>query len=131
MGETYGDPGPGSPVPVELAQGLKELTGVSLDNVKVQYNSLKPVALGAKSLTEGSTIYLGPGQERHLPHELWHAVQQAQGRVQPTIQRPGVGINNDQNLEAEADAMGARAGKEAEWMATRATQLYLSKLPKT
>ena len=50
------------------------------------------------------------GQERHLPHEAWHVVQQAQGRVKPTMQlQDGVPVNDDQGLEHEADAMGARA----------------------
>ena len=120
MAEGYGNVGPGSPMPAELAKGLETLTGVSLDNVKVHYNSLKPVALGAKSLTEGSDIHLGPGQERCLPHEAWHVVQQKQGRVGPGAQRPGIAINEDHGLE-----------REAEWMATRAVQVYLTNTPKT
>ena len=40
----------------------------------------------AHAYTQGSEIHLGAGQERHLPHEAWHVVQQAQGRVRPTLQ---------------------------------------------
>ena len=42
--------------------------------------------LDAVAFTQGSEIHVAPGQKRHLPHEAWHVVQQAQGRVQPTTQ---------------------------------------------
>ncbi|MFC0350150.1 DNA/RNA non-specific endonuclease [Undibacterium danionis] len=45
-----------------------------------------------------------------MPHEAWHVVQQAQGRVKPTMQlKSGNVINDDLSLEAEADKMGAQA----------------------
>lgn len=34
--------------------------------------------------SQGTDIHIGPGQEKHLPHEAWHVVQQKQGRVKPT-----------------------------------------------
>ncbi|MNY19986.1 hypothetical protein D3C86_1534450 [compost metagenome] len=53
---------------------------------------------------------MAPGQEKHLPHEAWHVVQQKQGRVQPTKQLKGTtNINDDTGLEKEADVMGAKA----------------------
>jgi hypothetical protein len=40
--------------------------------------------------------------EKHLPHEAWHMVQQAQGRVKSTIQMKGkVTVNHDKVLELE------------------------------
>ncbi len=33
---------------------------------------------------EESDMDLDPGEERHLPHEAWHVVQQKQGRVRPS-----------------------------------------------
>src|SRR6185503_18138058 len=69
-----------------------------------------PARLGAFAYTQGSDIHLGPGQERHLPHEAWHVVQQKQGRVAPTRQlMGGAPVNDDRGLEREADLMGARA----------------------
>lgn len=48
--------------------------------------------------------------KKHLPHEAWHVVQQAQGRVKPTMQmKDGVPVNDDQALEHEVDVMGAKA----------------------
>ncbi|MCD9020719.1 eCIS core domain-containing protein [Cohnella silvisoli] len=56
----------------------------SEDGAKVHYNSDKPAQLQAHAYAQGSDIHVGAGQEQHLPHEAWHAVQQKQGRVQPT-----------------------------------------------
>jgi hypothetical protein len=97
-------------LPDQLKTGIENLSGYSLDQVKVNYNSPKPAQLKALAYTQGSEIHVAPGQEKHLPHEAWHVVQQAQGRVQPTMQmKTGVAINDDQALEREADVMGAKA----------------------
>lgn len=73
---------------------------------------MQPEQLNALAYAQGTDILVAPGQEQrqHLPHEAWHVVQQAQGRVQPTMQmREGVPVNDDQSLEREADVMEARA----------------------
>ena len=78
-------------LPDALRAGVEQLAGLSLDDVKVHYNSAKPAQLDALAYTQGRDIHVAPGQERHLPHEAWHAVQQAQGRVKPRLQmKPGV-----------------------------------------
>lgn len=97
-------------LPDELKAGVESLSGISMDHVKVHYNSDKPAQLQAHAYAHGSDIHLSPGQEKHLPHEAWHVVQQAQGRVRPTSQMKGGGwVNDDVDLEAEADSMGAAA----------------------
>jgi hypothetical protein len=53
---------------------------MSMDSVKVHYNSTKPAQLSALAYAQGSNIHLAPGQEQHLSHEAWHLVQQAKGR---------------------------------------------------
>jgi hypothetical protein len=73
-------------MPDGLKSGLENLSGYSLDEVKVHYNSDKPSQLQALAYTQGTDIHVAPGQEQHLPHEGWHVVQQMQGRVQPTMQ---------------------------------------------
>src|SRR6202007_716254 len=85
------------------------LSGHSMDDVKVHYNSPQPAQMQAHAYAQGTDIHVAPGQEQHLPHEAWHVAQQKQGRVQPTVQAKGVPVNDDKSLEAEADAMGARA----------------------
>jgi len=97
-------------LPDNLKSGVESLSGLSLDNVKVHYNSPEPAQLNAQAYAQGTDIHVGPGQEQHLPHEAWHVVQQAQGRVKPTLQmKDGVSVNDDHGLEREADEMGGKA----------------------
>ncbi|QJQ01123.1 DUF4157 domain-containing protein [Herbaspirillum rubrisubalbicans Os34] len=97
-------------LPNELKSGIESLSGMSMGHVRVHYNSDKPAQLQAHAYAHGNEIHLGSGQERHLPHEAWHVVQQAQGRVQPSRQLiSGMSINDHVGLEREADVMGARA----------------------
>lgn len=97
-------------MPDNLKSGIENLSGYSMDDVKVHYNSDKPAQLNAHAYAQGTDIHVAPGQEQHLPHEAWHVVQQKQGRVQATMQmKAGVPVNDDAGLENEADVMGARA----------------------
>ncbi|WP_239670692.1 DUF4157 domain-containing protein [Vibrio variabilis] len=97
-------------LPHQLKAGIENLSGYSMDDVKVHYNSSKPAQLQAHAYAQGTNIHIGPGQERHLAHEAWHVVQQKQGRVKPTMQMKGkVNVNDDALLEREADVMGAKA----------------------
>jgi hypothetical protein len=97
-------------LPANLKSGIESLSGLSMDHVQVHRNSSRPAQLNAHAFAQGSDIHLAPGQDRHLPHEAWHVVQQAQGRVKPTMQlKGGVPVNDDAGLEREADVMGARA----------------------
>ncbi len=99
-------------LPDQLKTGVENLSGYSMDDVKVHYNSPKPAQLQAHAYAQGTDIHLAPGQEKHLPHEAWHVVQQKQGRVQPTTQLKGkVNINDDPKLEREADVMGGKIGQ--------------------
>ena len=97
-------------LPDNLKAGIENLSGMSMDNVQVHYNSDKPAQLNAHAYAQGTDIHVASGQEKHLPHEAWHVVQQAQGRVQPTTQMAGgTQVNDDNSLESEADVMGAKA----------------------
>ncbi len=96
-------------LPDGLRTGLEQLSGHDLSALRVHYDSAKPAQLNAHAYTQGRDIHVAPGQDRHLPHEGWHAVQQMQGRVRPTMELGGTAINDDVGLEREADVMGARA----------------------
>lgn len=96
-------------LPDNLKAGIENLSGISMDDVEVHYNSPKPAQVQAAAYTQGTEIHVGPGQEQHLPHEVWHVVQQKQGRVKPTLQAKGVAINDDSTLESEADTIGGKA----------------------
>jgi hypothetical protein len=97
-------------LPPQLKAGIESMSGMSMDHVNVHYNSDRPAQLNAHAYAQGSDIHVAPGQEQHLPHEAWHVVQQAQGRVQPTTQmKESTPVNDDPGLESEADTMGAQA----------------------
>lgn len=97
-------------LPDKLKSGVERLSGHSMDDVRVNYNSDQPAQLAAHAFAQGTDIHVAPGQERHLPHEAWHVAQQKQGRVKATTQMKGkVPVNDDASLEREADVMGARA----------------------
>ncbi|MFZ6776508.1 DUF4157 domain-containing protein [Undibacterium sp. Ji83W] len=96
-------------LPDSLKTGIETLSGISMDHVRVHYNSSKPRQLNALAYAQGSNIHLAKGQEQHLPHEAWHVVQQAEGRVKPTLHANGLAINDNQQLEQEADQRGSQA----------------------
>ncbi|CAK9885831.1 MAG: hypothetical protein XXXJIFNMEKO3_02248 [Candidatus Erwinia impunctatus] len=96
-------------LPDNLKSGMENLSGMNLDHVRVHYNSSKPATVQVHAYAQGSTIHLASGQEKHLPHELGHVVQQAQGRVAATKTIAGMAVNDNPDLEHEADVMGARA----------------------
>jgi hypothetical protein len=98
-------------LPDELKSGIESLSGMSMDHVKVVYNSSKPAEVNALAYAEGSVIHVAPGQEQHLPEEAWHVVQQMQGKVRETTKVAGVAVNNDPDLEHEAEEKGAEALK--------------------
>ena len=100
----------GGDLPTNLKSGVEKLSGQDMSDVTVHKNSDKPAQLNAHAYAQGTDIHLGPGQEKHLPHEAWHVAQQKQGRVEPTKQFKGdVQINDDEGLEKEADEMGKKA----------------------
>lgn len=96
-------------LPNNLKLGIENLSGYSMDDVRVHYGSSKPAAVQAYAYTQGTDIYVSPGQERHLPHEAWHVAQQMAGRVAPTTEINGMPVNDNAALEHEADVMGAKA----------------------
>ncbi len=86
-------------LPDNLKAGVENLSGLSLDHVKVNYNSNQPAQLHAHAFAQGSEIHVAPGQEKHLPHEAWHVVQQMQGRVKPNANlEPGPDARQDPSL---------------------------------
>ena len=93
-------------LPDALKAGIESLAGYSMDDVKVHYNSDKPAQLHAHAYAQGTDIHVARGQEKHLPHEAWHVVQQRQGRVAATRQAKGLAVNDSPALEREADMMG-------------------------
>jgi hypothetical protein len=108
-------PGPrgGSPLPERLRWALEHLSGHDLGGVRVHRDSALPAQVGARAFAYGEDIHLSPGAEDALAHEAWHVVQQKQGRVRANgivrFEEPQFGVvelNDEEQLELEADAMG-------------------------
>ena len=101
--------GRGLPLPETLRTNMEELSGADLSRVRVHYNSPLAEQQGARDYARGNDeIHLGPGQERYLPHEAWHVVQQKQGRVSQTG-RSHIGLSDDPaTLATERDLLAKR-----------------------
>lgn len=93
-------------LPDALKTGIESLSGLSMDDVRVHYNSTKPAVVQAQAYAQGNDIHIAPGQEKHLAHEAWHVVQQKQGKVKSTNS-----VTDSASLEKEADVMGAKAAR--------------------
>lgn len=108
----------GSPMPAEVRARMERAFGADFSAVRVHQGD-HAAAIGAQAYTRGTDIHFAPGKydpsstagQELLGHELTHVVQQSQGRVNATVQKKGVAINDDAALEHEADQLGARAAR--------------------
>lgn len=113
-------------IPGAVQAKFEAASGLSFEDVRVHYNSPAPAQMDAYAYTRGNQVYIGPGQERHLEHELGHVLQQKRGLVKADGYIGGVPVNRDPALERAADA-GAdqpaqgfrKAGDEAVQMSGR------------
>ena len=98
-------------LPGQVIDGISKLTNGKhdLSNVDVKKDATMTAQLNAHAFTQGNSIHIAPGQEKHIAHEAWHVVQQREGRVKPTTQVAGQPVNDNPALEKEADEMGSRA----------------------
>lgn len=95
-------------IPTQLKERVEQSTGMSLNDVRVHYNSILPAKLDALAYTKGNQVEISPGQERHLPHELGHVIQQKLGVVRANaVHSGGTLMNVDETLERQADEIGA------------------------
>lgn len=69
----------------------------------IHYNSPEPRKYGARAFTKNSEIYIAPGEESVLPHELGHVYQQETQNIPATGEMKGEKVNTDPKLEKEAD----------------------------
>lgn len=105
-------------IPLRMKAGFEHSSGFSFDDVKVHYNSEKPAQLHAHAYTQGNEVYVAPGQEKHLPHELGHVVQQKSDMVKPTGEIGGLPLNDDEAMENDADSIADKAQTETPSNAT-------------
>ena len=90
-------------IPTQMKLDFEQRSGLSFDDVRVHYNSDKPRRIGALAYTQIPQVHIGPGQERHLRHELGHVVQQKQGIVRPTTWINRLPVNDSPVLEYAAN----------------------------
>ena len=116
-------------MPDNLKEGIESLSGFFMDDVRVHYNSSKPATVQALAYTQGTDIHVAPGQEKHLPHEAWHVAQQMAGRVSPTTNINEMPVNDNAELEHEADVMGEKAvmQRKTEEVSNQKNGLLISK----
>ncbi|MBK9451064.1 MAG: DUF4157 domain-containing protein [Bacteroidetes bacterium] len=108
-----------SGIPDEVMGKMESTFNTDFSNVNIVQNSSKASEAGALAYAQGNDVHFAPGQfspetpggQQLLGHELSHVVQQRQGRVQANSAVNGMAVNNDHALEAEADAMGAKAAQ--------------------
>lgn len=108
---------PANGIPDSIRAKMESVFNIDVSSLNIVQNSGAAKAAGALAFAAGNTIHFAPGQfspetpqgQHLLGHELAHVVQQREGRVQANGEMNGMAINNDQRLEAEADAMAQRA----------------------
>lgn len=95
-------------IPTQMKLDFERRSGLSFDDVRVHYNSSKPAQLRALAYTRGTQVYIGPGHEGSLRHELGHVIQQKSGRVRPTRWIGGLPVNDQPEMERDADRIAVQ-----------------------
>ncbi|MGH1337750.1 MAG: hypothetical protein ACRBFS_16640 [Aureispira sp.] len=117
-------------IPDRLKAVVEHFSQVSLNEVRVHYNSDKPAAIGAAAYAEYPNIYIAPGAEKHLAEEVWHIVQQMKGEASATTEfQGGKKGNDDPNLEKKAVKEGTKM-EQTTVPKEEATPIPISTTPK-
>lgn len=106
-------------MPDGVKSQMESAFSTDFSQVKIHSSSSKATDVGALAYAQGTDIHFAPGQfkpnssegQRLLGHELTHVVQQSEGRVKPTTSVGGMPVNDDRQLESEADTMGKIAAQ--------------------
>ena len=93
----------GTPLADAMKAKFERQFGLPMDDVRVHRNSDEPAKFDAGAYTYGSDIFIGPGQEDTLEHEMTHVAQQKLGQVRPTGMEHGMAVNRSPALEHSAD----------------------------
>lgn len=93
----------GTPLAEAMRAKFERHFGLPMDDVRVHRNSDEPAKFDAGAYTYGTDIFIGPGQENLLSHEMTHVAQQKLGQVRPTGMEHGMAVNRSPALEHSAD----------------------------
>lgn len=96
-------PSGGEPLNDVMRQKFEQQFGLPMDDVRIHRDSQEPAKFDAGAYTYGSDIFMGPGQENLLDHEMTHVAQQKMGQAQPTGMEHGMAVNRSPALEHSAD----------------------------
>ncbi len=105
--------------PWDVLGPMNHAFDVDFSTVDVFKNDPSAQDMGALAYTQGNEVHFAPGQydpssqkgKELIGHELTHVVQQREGKVQPTQKGNGIAINDNPDLEAEADQLGQQAAQ--------------------
>lgn len=117
---------PKTGIPHALQRAAEQESGISMDDVRVSYNSRYPGTVGARAVARGNSIALAPGAESSLAHELGHIAQQKFGLVAATGERHGQAANDEASLERDADTFRNDVSASAPVVDTGNPQLFRS-----
>ena len=100
-------------LPENLKSEIENLSGFTIDDIKVHYNSEKTTEteLNTHAYAQGTDIHLASGQEKHLPHEAWHKVQKKKGRMQPNSEMKNK-VKTKNALDLEKDSLQKKEEKK-------------------
>ena len=93
----------GTPLADAMKAKFEQQFGLPMDDVRVHRKSDEPAKFDAGAYTYGTDIFIGPGQEDTLEHEMTHVAQQKLGQVRPTGMEHGMAVNRSPALEHSAD----------------------------
>ena len=93
----------GTPLDEAMRVKFERQFGLPMGDVRVHHNSDEPDKFGAGAYTYGTDVFIRPGQEKLLNHEMTHVAQQKLGQVRPTGVEHGIAVNRSPVLEHSAD----------------------------
>ena len=93
----------GTPLDEAMRVKFERQFGLPMGDVRVHHNSDEPDKFGAGAYTYGTDVFIRPGQEKLLNHEMTHVAQQELGQVRPTGIEHGMAVNRSPVLEHSAD----------------------------
>jgi len=100
-------------IPTQMKLEFERRSGLSFDDVRVHYNSEKPDRFQTDAYTYGTDVYIAPGQNDTLRHELGHVIQQKRGIRHYDAIENGVPVSRALWIEQQADEFGRNTRSEA------------------
>ncbi len=96
---------------------MSDIQIFDISNINIKKDSQQATDVGALAFTQGDSVHFAPGQfkpetkkgQELIGHEFAHVVQQREGKVKANKQIGKFPINDNKNLEKQADEQGKKA----------------------